>query len=88
MGDHSWRTKLLWSSSPYWTREEQAASYGGQFDDRPGFIVKLPNQHAGERVDTPFAAVNTRILFDAIMSNQIDSAEELSLWVATLPQKR
>ena len=87
MGDHSWRTKLFWASSPDWTSEEQAASHGGQFDDRPGFIVKLPNQHTGGRIDTPFVAVNTRKLFDAITSNQIGSAETLSSWVAKLPQK-
>jgi len=82
MGDHSWRTKLLWSSSPGWTSEDQAASNGGQFDDRPAYIVKLPHQQQPERFDAPFAAVHTRALLDAILSNRIHSPSELSSWAS------
>jgi Sulfatase len=81
MGDHSWRTTLLWSNSPNWTKEEGAASEGGQFDDRPGYIVKLPQQHAPARIDTPFAAVHTRALLDAILNNRLHTASELQTWV-------
>jgi hypothetical protein len=87
MGDHSWRTKLFWSSAPDWTHEEQAASDGGQFDDRPGYIVKLPNQHVGAKIDTPFAATNTRILMDKIMDGEIESPDELESWVASAGSK-
>ena len=80
MGDHSWRTKLVWSSSPQWTSEDQAASNGGQFDDRPAYIVKLPRQQQPERFDAPFAAVHTRALLDAILSNRIHTPSELSSW--------
>lgn len=84
MGDHSWRTELFWSDAPGWTAEEQEASEGGQFDDRPGYIVKLPGQKVGSRIDTPFAAVNTRRLFNAVMKKQIVSPEDLSEWVKAL----
>jgi len=80
MGDHSWRT-LTWSSSPEWTAEEQLASHGGQFDDRPAYIVKLPYQQNAAHIDTPFAATHTRALLDAIMGNQIRSLADLQNWV-------
>ncbi len=82
MGDHSWRTKLMWEDAPEWTKEEQIASRGGQFDDRPAYVVKLPAQHIGARIDAPFAALNTRRLFDALLAQKIRSKEELSVWAS------
>jgi hypothetical protein len=80
MADHSWRTKLMWEDSPEWTKEEEVASRGGQFDERPAYVVKLSEQHSGARIDAPFLAVNTRRLLDAILSQKIRSKEELSAW--------
>ncbi|MGD0446211.1 MAG: sulfatase-like hydrolase/transferase [Edaphobacter sp.] len=81
MGDHSWRTKFIWEHEPGLTKEEQAASRGGQFDDRPAYIVKLPQQHSGATIDAPFDALNTRRLLDALLEQKIQSKEELSEWV-------
>jgi len=81
MGDHSWRTTTGWKDDPEWTQEEQIASQGGQFDDRPAYIVKLSGQKTGAVIDTPFAALNTRMLFDALLEQKIRSKEELSAWV-------
>jgi len=80
MGDHSWRTALIWKATPEWTKEEQIASRGGEFDDRPAYIVKLPDQHTGARIDAPFAALNTRRLLDALLSQKIRSKEDLAAW--------
>jgi hypothetical protein len=80
MADHSWRTKLLWEGTPDWTKEEEIASEGGRFDDRPAYIVKLPQQRTGARIDAPFAALNTRKLFDALLSQKIRSKEDLRAW--------
>jgi hypothetical protein len=80
MADHSWRTKLEWADAPRWTEEEEAASRGGQFDERPTYVVKLPEQHTGARIDAPFSAVNTRRLLDAFLAQKIRSKEELSAW--------
>jgi hypothetical protein len=80
MGDHSWRTSLLWMPSPIWTAEDQAASHGGQFDNRPAYIIKLPNQQQHAQVDRPFSAVDTRALLDALINNRIASAQELQSW--------
>ena len=81
MGDHSWRTELLWGGSSQWTKEEGIASHGGEFDDRPAYIVKLPNQQAGARIDVAFDALNTRKLFDALLAQRIRNADDLSAWV-------
>jgi hypothetical protein len=78
MGDHSWRTKLLWDGSPGWTAEDEAASNGGQFDDRPAYIVKLPHQTQTARIDSPFAAVRTRALLQQILDGKIDSPAQLT----------
>lgn len=81
MGDHSWRTKLVWVSSDKWTAEDEAASHGGQFDDRPAYIVKLPNQQKSARIDDRFDAVRTRALLDGIITNSIKTPEDLAAWV-------
>jgi len=83
MGDHSWRTQLEWVSAPEWTAEENIASHGGQFDDRPGYIVKLPYQTQGTKIDTPFSALRTRALLQKILSGQIQSSADLEAFVNT-----
>lgn len=83
MGDHSWRTTNLWVPSTLWSDEEQRASLGGTYDPRPVFIVKLPGQTTPTHIDTPFQTVNTRKLFDALMTHQIQTSADLSTWVQT-----
>jgi Sulfatase len=80
MGDHSWRTSL-WASFGLWTPEDMVASHGGQFDDRPAYIVKLPNQQKPTRIDDRFEAVRTRALLDGIITNRIKTPEDLAAWV-------
>jgi hypothetical protein len=82
MGDHSWRTTLLWSGSDTWTAEDQAASHGGQFDDRPAYIVKMPYQMAAARIDSRFAAIRTRALLDGIIDGRLKTAGDLAAWAA------
>ena len=86
MGDHSWRTVLPgnngWSVHGDWTPEEQKASNGAQFDDRPGYIVKMPRQHTPARVDTRFAALRTRQLFDGMMHGSITTPDQLVAWAS------
>jgi Sulfatase len=82
MGDHSWRTTQIWASSMTWTDEDQSASHGGEFDPRPGYIVKLPNQQAPARIDQPFSAVSTRALLDALIQNHLQTPADLQTWVS------
>ncbi|MDW5265599.1 MULTISPECIES: sulfatase-like hydrolase/transferase [Acidobacteriaceae] len=80
MGDHSWRTSLIWANTTSWTPEEQAASHGGQFDDRPAYIVKLPHQQQSARIDLPFKAIDTRSLLDALIADQLHTPDDLKAW--------
>jgi hypothetical protein len=80
MGDHSWRTGSMWRNMPEWSNEDEIASDGGQFDDRPVYLVKLAEQRTGAHIDTPFAATNTRRLIDALLTQNIRSKEDLSVW--------
>jgi hypothetical protein len=87
MGDHSWRTILFWSIAPGWTAEDAAASRSPStgktvFDDRPAYIVKLPNQSTPDRIDRPFAAIHTRALLDALLERRLRTPEDLRLWAA------
>ena len=59
MGDQSWRTKRNWVGTPQWTSEDQLASRGGQFDDRPAYIDKLRGQQVGATIDTRYEAIRT-----------------------------
>ncbi len=81
MGDHSWRTQPIWFWSQAWYPEEQKASNAGQFDPRPGYILKLPNQQQHAHIDTPYPAIRTRALIDALMDQRIQSPQELEGWV-------
>jgi hypothetical protein len=80
MGDHSWRSQLLWARFPAWTPEEQIASDGGKFDDRPAYIVKLPHQTTPTHIEFPFAALRTRELFDNLLTGRITTPLQLAKW--------
>jgi len=82
MGDHSWRTQQLWRESSVWTPEDEIASHHGQFDPRPAYLVKLPNQHTPTHIDQPFDAVRNRALFDQLLTAQIQTPEQLTTWAA------
>jgi hypothetical protein len=83
MGDHSWRTKQLWYVPKIefrWAKEDQLASHAGQYDPRPVYLVKLPNQTTPAHIDTPFPTDNTRKLFDALLAHQINTPTDLATW--------
>ncbi len=79
MGDHSWRGPM-WRPTPDWTAEDEAASHGGQFDTRPFYVVRLAGQQSGVRIGTPFPALATRGLLDALLSRDITSSSDLLQW--------
>ena len=82
MGDHSWRTSLMWSKANFWSPEDRAASESGKYDPRPAFLVKLPNQHQPARIDASFDAVRTRSLIDALLRDRIKTTADLMSWLA------
>lgn len=83
MGDHSWRTSFVWSKMDGWTPEDETASHNAQFDDRPAYLVKLPNQQQGTQIDAPFKAIHTRALLDALLANQLHTTDDLKTWIKT-----
>lgn len=86
MGDHSWRTKQLWrGTSPAWTHEEELASKGGQYDERPAYLVKMPFQTTPYRFDPAFHALNTRSMMDALLEKKINNPAELNQWATAAP---
>jgi hypothetical protein len=82
MGDHSWRTSFIWKDSMTWTAEDEVASHGGEFDPRPAYIVKLPNQQTPARIDQPFSAVSTHDLLDALLHNNVQTPAGLQTWAS------
>ncbi len=82
MGDHAWRTKLLWEGQSSWTSEDQEASHNGGYDPRPAYLVKLPHQATGTRIATPFPTLRTRALFDQVLEGRMTSVDELQRWAA------
>jgi hypothetical protein len=85
MGDHAWRTQLIWLKTPAWSAEDERASNGGQFDPRPAYILKLPHQHTPLEISTSFPAVRTRALLDALLAEQITGPTQLQEWVDHVP---
>jgi hypothetical protein len=82
MGDHSWRTSSIWKDSMTWTDEDEAASHGGEFDPRPAYMVKLPDQQTAAHIDQPFSAVSTRALLDALLQHHLESPADLQGWAS------
>jgi arylsulfatase A-like enzyme len=82
MGDHSWRTSIIWKDSMTWTAEDEAASHGGEFDPRPAYIVKLANQQTPAQINQPFSAVNTRARLDAVIHDRLRTPADLQTWAS------
>lgn len=85
MGDHAWRTQMIWMRAPVWSAEDEAASEGGKFDPRPAYLVKLPQQHTPALINTTFAATRTRPLLDQLLRGGITEPAELQQWAVGQP---
>ncbi len=85
MGDHSWRAHLVRDNFGGLAPEEQAASNGAKFDDRPAYLIKLPYQNQPARLDTPFHATQTRALLDALILQQLRTPNDLIAWATQHP---
>lgn len=65
MGDHSWRTPR-WQPSTFWTAEDER-NHPPVFDPRPAYLLKRPNQHTAQSIDTPVNAADTRTLLRSLL---------------------
>ncbi len=89
MGDHSWRTNFMWQRMPaQWTPEDERASNGGRFDDRPAYLVKLPGQTSQSRIALPFQALHTRPLLDDLLDGTINTPDQLLTFVKSADSLR
>jgi hypothetical protein len=79
--DHSWRV-AEWRALPDWTREEELASNGGFFDQRPVLMVRFPQQTRGEQIDRPESAMVVHQLLLDLIAGKVRTPED---WIATLP---
>ena len=82
MGDHAWRTQLLWVHSRSWQVIDQEASEGGKFDSRPAYLIKLPNQTAPAVIPQQFEAIRTRTVLDQLLARTITTSRQLQDFVA------
>ncbi|HEY5382019.1 MAG TPA: hypothetical protein VIJ65_07170, partial [Acidobacteriaceae bacterium] len=64
-----------------WNEEDQQASDGDRFDDRPGYILKLPGQHTPAEITTAFPTVRTRALLDQLLADRFTNPDQLKRWV-------
>ena len=81
MGDHGWRWNH-WDQMNAWQAEDVQARGDLPSDLRPAWFIKLPGQTQGTRNTAPFAAVNTRALFDALLAGSIRTPAELDTFLA------
>jgi hypothetical protein len=79
--DHSWRSSL-WRAAGGWTKDEERATNGGFFDQRPVLMVRFPQQTRGVLIDHPESAMLVHRLLLDLIAGKVHTAED---WIATLP---
>ena len=79
--DHSWRVPL-WRGVPGWTKDEELATNGGVFDQRPVLMVRFPKDAKAERIDRPESEMIVHNLVLDLVRGNVRTPEE---WIATLP---
>lgn len=82
--DHSWRTSL-WKPGP-WSDEEERATHGGKFDDRPVLIVHLPGADTGELISKPVSALAVHSILDRLLRGEIHNRTDLEQLIDQSPQ--
>ncbi len=71
--DHSWRT-FMWKPYSSWSADEEHASHGGKFDDRPVLMVHLPGCDASHLVSTPVNLLIIHSILESLLRGQIHTA--------------
>lgn len=74
--DHSWRVPI-WRQAKGWLPEEEKATGGGKFDDRPVLMVRFPGQGMSQRIEMPVPQLWEHHLIAAMLRGQVESAEQL-----------
>jgi hypothetical protein len=74
--DHSWRP-WVWRSSPDWSKEEERATHGGKFEDRPVLMVHLPGSNTSQVVSKPENQLIVHSIVQSLLRGQIHTASDL-----------
>ncbi|HET6169063.1 MAG TPA: sulfatase-like hydrolase/transferase [Terracidiphilus sp.] len=94
--DHSWRVPL-WRGVPGWNKDEERATDGGHFDQRPVLMVRFPRQPGANpranpranpanpgavNIDRPQSEMIAHSLVLDLIEGNVRTPEE---WIAALP---
>ncbi len=74
--DHSWRT-AFWRGGHDWTAEDESASHGGTFDQRPVLVVHYPGQTDGVSIHTPADELVVHSLLEDLLAGRIKNEADL-----------
>lgn len=66
-GDHSWRVPT-WRKSRYWSAEDEAASNGEVFDQRPMIMVHQAGETMPATVNAPFSLLRVHAILDDLIA--------------------
>lgn len=74
--DHSWRT-AMWRELGIWTEDDERASKGGVFDDRPVLMVHYPHETTADVVTDKTSSMAVHTLLAELLTGKITSEAEL-----------
>jgi hypothetical protein len=79
--DHSWRIPR-WRGLPEWNSDEERATNGGVFDQRPVLMVRFPQGSKAEKIDRQETEMIVHSLVLDLIRGRVHTPAE---WLATLP---
>jgi hypothetical protein len=79
--DHSWRVPI-WRPQEDWSAEEELASGGGHFDDRPVLLIHFPGQTSGVDVNAALPELLEHDMIADMLRGQIRNSEDLATYLA------
>jgi hypothetical protein len=79
--DHSWRIPR-WRGLPEWNMDEERATDGGVFDQRPVLMVRFPQGSKAEKIDRQETEMIVHSLVLDLIRGRVHTPAE---WLATLP---
>ena len=77
--DHGWRV-WMWRRQIGWTPEDEVASGGGKFDDRPMLMVSFPGEQHSAVIGRRIPLLNMHGMIEDMLAGHIESREQLEDW--------
>lgn len=79
--DHGWRV-WMWRHQIGWTPEDEVASGGGKFDDRPMLMVSFPGEQHSGVISRRVPLLNMHAMIEGMLAGQIETRQQLEDWAA------